>query len=259
MAPNSPECSFIHASMAGSRSTAPSNRSNSVLIISLPSAFESCVYVTEGLPVTRDKDNQEFSVLVDPIVEPWKADQIGYAAQRATPVSRTPDSTKGGRAARSIALACHSAAAPIANISGARNLAASTEARRDSRLIHPGMVPPANAKQMANRGIRTSISDDASRIFLTRKSARSIMPLAANASRNCQSTRATKSRLKEMAKQSVMSVAPMAQQTPQITASTSDPVRSHAAAPAVPNNASVSNTGLITRTNGLVGTNDSIK
>src|SRR5258708_14156287 len=33
MAPNSPECSFIHASMAGSRSTAPLNRSNSVLII----------------------------------------------------------------------------------------------------------------------------------------------------------------------------------------------------------------------------------
>src|SRR5712692_2376963 len=33
MAPNSPECSFIHASMAGSRSTAPLNRSNSVLIV----------------------------------------------------------------------------------------------------------------------------------------------------------------------------------------------------------------------------------
>src|SRR6266436_7824925 len=33
MAPNSTECSFIHASMAGSRSTAPLNRSNSVLII----------------------------------------------------------------------------------------------------------------------------------------------------------------------------------------------------------------------------------
>src|SRR6266568_9185503 len=33
MAPNSPTCSFIHASMVGSRSTAPSNRSNSVLIV----------------------------------------------------------------------------------------------------------------------------------------------------------------------------------------------------------------------------------
>src|SRR6266436_4008053 len=53
MAPNSPPRSFIHASMAGSRSTAPSNRSNSVLIISLLSAFESCGYVTEGLPVIR--------------------------------------------------------------------------------------------------------------------------------------------------------------------------------------------------------------
>src|SRR5260370_6336290 len=33
MAPNSPACSFIHASMAGSRSTTPLNRSNSVLIV----------------------------------------------------------------------------------------------------------------------------------------------------------------------------------------------------------------------------------
>ena len=33
MAPNSPACSFIHASMAGSRSIAPLNRSNSVLIV----------------------------------------------------------------------------------------------------------------------------------------------------------------------------------------------------------------------------------
>src|SRR6266436_869313 len=33
MAPNSPTCSLIQASMAGSRSTAPLNRSNSVLIV----------------------------------------------------------------------------------------------------------------------------------------------------------------------------------------------------------------------------------
>src|ERR1700720_1652334 len=33
MAPNSLACPFIHASMAGSRSTAPLNRSNSVLIV----------------------------------------------------------------------------------------------------------------------------------------------------------------------------------------------------------------------------------
>ena len=165
-------------------------------------------------------------------VKPWKADQIGYAEHRAIPASRTPNSTKGGRAARSIALACHSAAAPSANTNGARNLAASTSARRDSRLIHAWMMAPAKAKQMAMRSIRTSISDDASRIFFTRKPARSIMPLAAKASRNCQSTRAAKRRLKEMAKQSVMSVATMAQQTPPITARVRDPVRSHAAAPA---------------------------
>src|SRR5882724_11116282 len=33
MAPNSPVCSLIQASMAGARSTAPLNRSNSVLIV----------------------------------------------------------------------------------------------------------------------------------------------------------------------------------------------------------------------------------
>src|SRR6266853_2567961 len=33
MAPNSPACSYIPASMVGSRSTAPLNRSNSVLIV----------------------------------------------------------------------------------------------------------------------------------------------------------------------------------------------------------------------------------
>src|SRR5882762_2860945 len=38
MAPNSPSCSFIHASMAGSRSTAPLNRSKSVLIVARLSA-----------------------------------------------------------------------------------------------------------------------------------------------------------------------------------------------------------------------------
>src|SRR5258708_11506977 len=44
MAPNSPACSFIHASMAGSRSTAPLNRSNSVLIIAPLSSFEISAY-----------------------------------------------------------------------------------------------------------------------------------------------------------------------------------------------------------------------
>src|SRR5262249_49839789 len=39
MAPNSPACCFIHASIAGSRSTAPLNRSNSVLIVAPFSVF----------------------------------------------------------------------------------------------------------------------------------------------------------------------------------------------------------------------------
>src|SRR5882762_10329077 len=55
MAPNPPACSFIHASMAGSRSTAPLNRSKSVLIVAPLSGFEICGYITEGLPVTREQ------------------------------------------------------------------------------------------------------------------------------------------------------------------------------------------------------------
>jgi hypothetical protein len=41
MAANSPACSFIHTSMAGSRSTAPLNRSNSILIVAPLAAFET--------------------------------------------------------------------------------------------------------------------------------------------------------------------------------------------------------------------------
>src|ERR1700738_2762743 len=44
MALNSPEWSFIHESMAGSRSTAPLNRSNSALIVA--PLFEIYGYVT---------------------------------------------------------------------------------------------------------------------------------------------------------------------------------------------------------------------
>src|SRR5277367_5935497 len=45
MDPNSAACSFIHASMAGSRSTAPLNRSNSVLIVAPLSAFGIYGYI----------------------------------------------------------------------------------------------------------------------------------------------------------------------------------------------------------------------
>src|SRR5882762_4819740 len=55
MAPSPPACSFIHTSMAGSRSTAPLNRSKSVLIVAPRSGFEIYGYITEGLPVTRKR------------------------------------------------------------------------------------------------------------------------------------------------------------------------------------------------------------
>jgi hypothetical protein len=53
MAPTSPPCSFIHASMAGSRSTAPLNRSNSVLILAAFSLSDRCyvapLHETKGM------------------------------------------------------------------------------------------------------------------------------------------------------------------------------------------------------------------
>src|SRR5258708_37156184 len=45
IAPNSPACSFIHASMAASRSTAPLNRSNAVLIVAPLFSFGIYGYV----------------------------------------------------------------------------------------------------------------------------------------------------------------------------------------------------------------------
>src|SRR5882762_11764995 len=68
MAPNSPACSFIHASMAGSRSTAPLNRSKSVFIVARLSAFgnlltpvewRSCS-ITERLPDSVDPSFQDY-------------------------------------------------------------------------------------------------------------------------------------------------------------------------------------------------------
>src|SRR5271157_545377 len=50
MAPNSPACSFIHTSMAGSRSTTPLNRSISVLIVAPLSAFGIYGYVATFPP-----------------------------------------------------------------------------------------------------------------------------------------------------------------------------------------------------------------
>src|ERR1700683_3847463 len=50
MAPNPPACSFIHASMAGSRSTAPLNRRNCALIVATVFALEICSYLAFLLP-----------------------------------------------------------------------------------------------------------------------------------------------------------------------------------------------------------------
>jgi hypothetical protein len=50
MAPNPPACCFIHASMAGSRSTAPLNRRNCALIVATVFALEICSYVAFLLP-----------------------------------------------------------------------------------------------------------------------------------------------------------------------------------------------------------------
>src|SRR5712692_4625564 len=56
MAPKPPACSFIQAAMAGSCSTAPLNRSNSVLIVAPLSAFSpsaaraALVFRTAGFP-----------------------------------------------------------------------------------------------------------------------------------------------------------------------------------------------------------------
>src|SRR6266404_990916 len=60
MAPNSPECSFIHASIAGSRSTAPLNRSNFALIVA-PRAPQNSLAVEE----LRARDFIYFNLLFE--------------------------------------------------------------------------------------------------------------------------------------------------------------------------------------------------
>src|SRR5882757_9069397 len=46
MVPNPPACPFIHASMAGSRSTAPLNRSNFVLIVATLFCFRELWFLS---------------------------------------------------------------------------------------------------------------------------------------------------------------------------------------------------------------------
>src|SRR5581483_223499 len=52
-APNSPACSFIQPSMAGSRSTAPLNRSNSVLLIAATVRFRDQVLTCYSLFISQ--------------------------------------------------------------------------------------------------------------------------------------------------------------------------------------------------------------
>src|SRR5215510_1119986 len=66
MAPNSPACSFIHASMAGSRSTTPLNRSNSVLIVAPRSCYGSSYLSKIRLRLHLNVDSQFlFNILGD--------------------------------------------------------------------------------------------------------------------------------------------------------------------------------------------------
>src|SRR5882724_3785854 len=105
--------------------------------------------------------------------------QIGYAPHRATPASTTPVITNGGRAARSRESACHKAAAPATNINGVSHVAASA-VRSDTPLIHAFVTAPINDKNTAKIGMRTSPSDVASSIFLTRTTPGSFIPLVAD-------------------------------------------------------------------------------
>src|SRR5271169_3181500 len=63
---------FIHASMAGSRSTAPLNRSNSVLIVAPLSAFEICGYVAPS-PSLQQNPSSGTAVLVEGVSLPPNA------------------------------------------------------------------------------------------------------------------------------------------------------------------------------------------
>src|ERR1700675_2187016 len=90
MAPNSPACSFIHASMAGSRSTAPLNRSNSVLIAAPLSAFEICGCVA---PLSSLQQNPLSGtvLLVKGLSLPANA-TVFYNPDRPSPACRQPGS-----------------------------------------------------------------------------------------------------------------------------------------------------------------------
>ena len=187
-----------------------------------------------------------------------RADQMGCPKEKAIVASRTPVITNGDRAARSSEFAYDRAATPVASISGVM-LAAANTVVRERLLIHALARAPAKDMKIAEAGMRTSPSDAASSEFFTAKAPGSLMPLAANASCNCNSTCASTARLKENAKHSKISVATSAHHKPAMTASMNDRVRSHAAEAAAPNSASINKTGLMMRAKCLFETNDSMR
>src|SRR5579864_6618067 len=96
MAPNPPACSFIQASMAGSRSTAPLNRNNSVLIVAPLSAFEICGYAAR-LPSLQQNHSPGTVGLVAKNVAPVKA-TVFYNPDRPCPACRgVRESGRGSR------------------------------------------------------------------------------------------------------------------------------------------------------------------
>ncbi len=163
----------------------------------------------------------------------------------------------GGRTARGSEFAYHRAAVPPMNISGAEQMTTRT-AVRGRLLIQAFAKAPSRDKNSATTGSRTRASEAASSVFCTRNPPGSFIPLAANASRSHSSTRASKVRPKTNPTPSNTRVPTIAHHTPATIASRSDPVRSVAAEPVAPSNASVRSTGLITRAKLLADTNNSI-
>src|SRR5579863_6447730 len=87
MAPNSPACSFIQASMAGSCSAAPLNRSNSVLINAPVSAFETCDYEAP-LPSRQQNCASGLTLLVEGQSQLTTADTVADTANCACRMQR---------------------------------------------------------------------------------------------------------------------------------------------------------------------------
>ena len=174
-------------------------------------------------------------------------DQIGWAAHSATPAVRTPVITNGGRAARSKEFACQRAAAPATKEKGV-NHAAKTVSLRGHFVIQAFKTPPMKASARAATGIRTNISDAASKEFRTTNAPASPMPLATKGWWSHDAACAAKARFKVNAKLSRITTASEPHHSPAITANMVERVRCHAAEPAAPSRPSMSSTEPAPRT-----------